>query len=223
MSKPVIVLIGMCACWAIMAQAQPPAAPPKPAPIVTDPIARDLLATDPTTPADIVRVLSILIDLGQAKAGEGLLRKLADMALDANQLADLDRQYGSGVLLKLSLAVDLQPLGKQFADRVLTAANQQARDPARIAALVAELKSPAATDRAVAIAELQRGGDAAVAVLVKLLADAANGDDRRAASDALAGLGELSTGALAAALEGDRTELAARAAGVLGHLHTPTS
>jgi CheY-like chemotaxis protein len=217
------ILIGVCACWALAAQAQPPATPPKPAPVVTDPFARDLLATNPTTPADIVRVLSLLIDLNQAKAGEGLLRKLSDMALDDDQLTELDRQYGSGMFLKFSLPADLQPLGKQFADRVLAAANKQARDPAHIAALVERLKTPSASDRAAAITELQRGGDAAVATLVKLLADSADGGDRQAASDALAALGELSIGALAAALEGDRTELAARAAGVLGNIQTSSA
>jgi hypothetical protein len=222
MSKKWILLIGVSlGCGQVLLAQQPPAG--RPAPVVTDPVARDLLATNPATPGEIIRVLNMLVDLGQAKAGEGLLSKLASLPLDDDQLADLDRQFGSGVFLKLSLAADLQPLGKQFADRVLAAANKQARDPAHIAALVERLKSPSTADRAAAIAELERGGDAAIAALIKTLAEATNPADRQAASDALAAIGDAAVGALAAILEGNRGDLAAQAAGILGNIQAPAA
>src|SRR5271170_1006312 len=83
----------------IQAQEAPP---PKPAAVVADPLARDLLATNPTTPTDILRVLDVLIELRQAKAGEPLLKQLVDIQLDDAKLAALYGEFGAAFFLKLT-------------------------------------------------------------------------------------------------------------------------
>jgi CheY-like chemotaxis protein len=194
------------------------AAPPKPAPIIADPLARDLVGTNPTTPVEIVRVLDTLIDLHQAQAGAGLLKKLTDAQLDDAKLAELYNHFGSGVFLKLSLAQPLNPAATQFAERVLAAGDKQARSPDRLAALIEQLSSPSEDLRVGAVAALKLGRDAAAIALWSVLADPARQAEHAHVEQALAALGTESIGLLAAVLESPDASLKARALAVLGRM-----
>ncbi len=196
--------------------AQEPAAPP--APVVDDPLARDLLATNPSTPAEMLRVLDVLVNLKQAKAGTGLLAKLAGANLNDEQMAALVREFGSGKFLKLSLVPELQPQGKQWADSVLAGANRRARDPEQIAALIGKLSAGDIEDRSATIAELELGGEVAVAAMITALGQAQTPEEQSPLKSALAAMRDASVDAVAVMLNDDRPESVAAAADILARM-----
>ncbi len=197
------------------------AAPPKPASVVTDPLARDLLATNPNTPVDIVRVLDVLIELRQAKAGQSLLQKLIEMQLDDGKLAELYGEFGAGVFLKLARSADLSPAAGQFADKVIAAANKQARDPQQINQLIEQLKSPASDIRARAVSQLQLAHGAAASALLAVLSDPAREAEFAHVEEALVALGGDTPGPLAAVFDGPDVSVKLRAIEVLGRVDRP--
>jgi hypothetical protein len=118
---PTLLLL-LLLCTSLQAQQ---ARPPQPAAVVIDPLVRDLLTTNPTTPGDILRVLDVLIELRQAKAGEPLLKQLVDLQLDDAKLAALYGEFGAGFFLKLARTGELNPTAGQFADKVMAAAKSR--------------------------------------------------------------------------------------------------
>ncbi len=139
------------------------AATPSPADVrvkpsrANDPVVRALLESKPSTPSQLLQAVDTLLDLGAIAEADELLKQLAGQQLDDEALAGLAQQFGSSMLLKLTLAPDLQPAGKQFADAVRTAADRLARDPQRLADLIEQLKSPESAIRRGAMVRLRSG------------------------------------------------------------------
>jgi CheY-like chemotaxis protein len=197
------------------------APPPKPAPLVTDPLARDLLSTNPTTPSDILRVLDVLVELRQAKAGEPLLKQVVEMQLDDAKLASLYGEFGAALFAKLARTAELNPAAGQFADKVIAAANKHARDPQQISQLIELLKNPSSEVRAKAARQLQLGHGDAVTALLAVLADPSREAEFAHVEEALVALGGDTPAPLAAVFEGADTALKLRAIEVLGRVDRP--
>ena len=152
----VIVIISGILAAPVWAQApkpkpgKPPAAKavPKPAaekPPVAEPTSDDpavvaILATKPSTPIECARAAAILADLGRADLAKSFIKKVLDAHLDQQQLADLSAQLGETAFFDLSSRADLQPEGKQLADAVTAVVTANRQDPARIAALIGQLR-----------------------------------------------------------------------------------
>ncbi|HEX4132763.1 MAG TPA: hypothetical protein VHZ24_22200 [Pirellulales bacterium] len=206
--------------FACFAQAQQPA-PAAPAPVPRDPVARELLATSPTTPSNMLRVINALVDLHEGRAAGPLLQRLNDTPLDDAALYDLFQEHGSSVFLKIAQQPELTPLGKQFADKVLTATNKYARSPERISALIEQLRSPSPAARAAAVVQLGLGGDAAARALLTILDDPARAVEHPAVEAALVALDAQALGAVAEAAQKSDSPSALRAIAVLGRMPTP--
>lgn len=183
-----------------------------------DPVVRALLESKPSTPSQLLQAVDTLLDLGAIAEADELLKRLAGEQLDDEALAALARQFGSSMLLKLSLAPDLQPAGKQFADAVRAAADRRARDPQRLADLIEQLKSPESAVRRAAMVRLRFGRDAAIQALVAALADKQQADARPALRAALAAFGSEAVQPLLAVARSAPAELQAEAIAVLGQI-----
>jgi hypothetical protein len=184
----------------------------------TDPIVRDLLATNPTSPANILRVVKSLIDLREAAAAKPLLTKLNDMPLDDGQLVVLFNEHGSATFLQLAGQAALAPQGKEFADKVFAAVRKLARDPENLNAMIAKLNDPQPSLRADAVTRLRSGGDAAIKALMDALSDESRQAEFPGIKDALVALNDASLEALAQAVADGNSPVAPRAATVLGRL-----
>ncbi|MEX2559645.1 MAG: hypothetical protein WD403_07005 [Pirellulales bacterium] len=198
--------------------AEAPAAAPLPP---VDPAVRAILQSDPTDPAQIVRVITVLADLGAADHAGPFVQRLVDANLDEAAQARLVEQLGSATFIKLSLSGRLPAAGRQFADSTLAAADRQARDPARIAALIERLKNPDPRARQAAIARLRTGRDSSVAALIEVLADPARAAEHEPVRLALAGQEVEAFLPLVAVIQASPPELRWQALDVLGRLDRP--
>jgi hypothetical protein len=194
------------------AGADPQAAAQSPAPSDSeDPTVQAVLAARPTTPAELTRAAGTLLELGATDEAASLVKRLAAEKLDDAALSALAEQFGTAPFLKFALAPDLQPEGRQLADAVLAAANRQARDPARLAKLIEELKNPKPALRRSAMLRLRSGRESAIQALVAVLADESRTAEHAAAGEALAGFGSEAVEPLLALVRSAEPALAAQA------------
>lgn len=209
------LLMAVAAALAAEAVAQPPAATP--AAVSDDPIVQALLDTRPGTPPRMLEVIDILISLKAAPAARPLMEQLMAAGLDAEQMAELGRTFGAGLLLKLSLSEPLQPEGKQFADAVLAAMEQQASDPARVASLVQQAADNA-PPAAGAVDQLVRGGKATAVLLTNMLLDDAQASLHPTVQRVLAAIGGDAIDPLAASLASENQAARDRCLIALAHV-----
>lgn len=191
---------------------QPATAPAEPAaeeplPEVTDPAILALIATNPSTPEDLLNTSLLLIDLKHPKHAKKYFRQLLETAVDAEQLAALGRKAGIDKVSRLTGVKEFQPQAADFVRRVVAATNEANRDPARLAELIEKLKSTDVGTSAAAIVSLRSGGNAAAQALVDVLADSARANEHRGAVAALAGIGDEGIAPLSeVALHGDEAQ-----------------
>jgi CheY-like chemotaxis protein len=190
---------------------------------VQDPVVRNLLATNPTAPENIIRVVMALIDLRQPAAAQGLMKQLSEMPLEDETLIALHKEYGSSVFVKLALQPALAPLGKQFADRVFEATNKRARDPERLKELVTRLGNPSPGLRAAAARDLLEGGDAAARVLAEALADDSRQPEAAGVQAVLTMLGKTALPEMNRLLRSENSAVVLRAIAVLGQMSSEES
>ncbi len=174
---------------------QPAAAPAEPAadeplPEVKDPAILALIATNPTTPEDLLNVSLLMVDLKYPKHAKKYFQQLLETAVEAEQLAALGRKAGIDKVSRLTGVKEFQPQAADFVRRVVAATNEANRDPARLAELIEKLKSPDVGMSSSAIVSLRSGGDAAAQALVDVLADPARASEYRGVVAALAGIGD---------------------------------
>ena len=179
---------------------------------------RELLETNPTSPAELVRVAELLIDLGAMVQAAPLTARLAQAQLDEAALAALAEQFGSATFFKFSLVEELQPDGRKFADSVLSAADKKVRDPARIAALIEQLKSPSMELRHAAIVRLRAGRESSLAALLAALAAGAQAEHHGAIGTALAAFGREALPPLVAMARDAEGALRIKAIEILGQM-----
>ncbi|MBI1903333.1 MAG: hypothetical protein HYS13_19705, partial [Planctomycetia bacterium] len=201
--------------------AQPPAPAaqqPPPPPAITDPLVREVLATNPTAPEDLVVAIRTLINLKHAAVARPYAKALLDAPMDDEAMFKLVQKLGSSPLMQMAAARDVQPEGRDAARKILEGAERYATDPNRLAGLIEQLKDPAERVRERAIGQLRYGGAAAASALLGVLADAARAPEHRTAQQALVELESNATGPLLGALQSDDAALKVHAAAVLAAL-----
>ena len=155
------------AVWLVIGTASAYAQPVSDAP--GDPAIEAALALRTTTPAEQLRSVLLLVDLGGAEHAKPLVAQLAAAELSGEQMAALVDRFGPAALMRLAHAESLAPVGPALADALLEAAGRAARDPQRLAALTAQLADPSPAARQAAIGGLAAvGADAAVLCLAAL-------------------------------------------------------
>ena len=128
------------------------------------------------------------------------LEKLQGMNLDAAAKSELQRQFGTAALLRLSRDKSLAPLGAEFAASVFQAARQQTTDPQQLAQSVSQLGAAARESRYQAATRLLRAGAYAVPPLVAAIAKGDSPGVQQEAPTILAELGDAAVGPLSAYL-----------------------
>ena len=181
-----------------------------------DPAVRSVLGANPTKPAELVRAITVLVDLDRAELARPLLAKLLNQNLKPKALVALANQFDTAVLMKLASNEQLAPQGAQLADAVLSAAARWRRDPAQIEAAIAQLADAKEGIRRQAMHRLQAASDAAVGPLLGALADPRRSAVHPAALLVLAQLGPEAAGPLSAALQSTNTAIALAAVKALG-------
>ncbi|HET6882261.1 MAG TPA: HEAT repeat domain-containing protein, partial [Pirellulales bacterium] len=164
----------------------------------SDPAVKALLATNPTTPAELLGAIDVLIDLRALDDAYGLVKRLAKSKPDENAWADLVEKFGSALFLRLAFLDDLQPEGREISDAALAAADRRARDPARLSKLIGQLQDESAAVRRGAMVRLLSGREAAIQALTAALIDPARETQRAAIRTALVQFGRDAPGPLIA-------------------------
>lgn len=176
--------------WFATAPASAQDAAAEPAPGSDDPRVRALLATNPSSAEDLFRVSMLLVDLKYPQVAKPLVDKLIETTTEEPQLAALGRKVGMLEIYRLAEVKEFQPQAAEFVKRVVDATNKANRDPARLAELIEQLKSPDLGTQAAAVLGLRTGGEAAAQALVDVLADPARKPEHRTIATALAGIGD---------------------------------
>jgi CheY-like chemotaxis protein len=183
-----------------------------------DPTVKELLATEPKAPAELVQVADLLVGLGAMAEAAPLTARLAETELDEPAMAELAEQFGSATFLRFAIVDELQPDGRKFADAVLAAVNKKVRDPGRIASLIEQLKSPSVEMRHAAIVRLRAGRESALVALVSTLAKPGQNEHEHAIGTALVAFGREALPALVVLAREADGHLPARAIDILGRM-----
>lgn len=211
MSMPIGVRRGLLlAVLALLrAPSLPAQQPPEPLPRAPETRREKLFVREPETPEDLFEAVLITVKLGQPELAHQYLQQLLDSNPDNQTLFELRRKYGPRPFVRVAQVRELQPLGDTLMQRVNEASRAFARDPQRLAELVA-LLSASPTERAWAVQELDAAGSAAAPPLVELIRTAAQPNVQAAARYALRSLGRDVTPALIGTLETDDVRLKTR-------------
>jgi hypothetical protein len=162
---------------------------------IGDPLVAAALDLPRDTPADRLRVIVALVDVGHPEAAALLLPGLLATELDDAARADLVREVGAAKLFRL-IELDVPgpegaasplPGARAFAQQALDAASALERDPARIAALIEQLNAASPEERYAARVDLratgQPGMEAALAALAAATTPEARGNLMAALAD----------------------------------------
>ncbi|MBA3484199.1 MAG: hypothetical protein H0T51_20540 [Pirellulales bacterium] len=175
------------------------------------------------TPAQKFRAVTMLIDLGHPEVASLLLPELLQGPIDDAGRAALVREFGTARFMKL-IRLDSPaapgPLAgiREFAQTCLDAAAAEATDPAKIAALIAQLNAPTEDERYAARVDLRATGDAGVAAAFAALSAAETEDARANIMAALAEMRPAVNEPLLAVLADADGTLRRDAAELAGHL-----
>jgi HEAT repeat protein/DNA-binding response OmpR family regulator len=181
---------------------------------------RAVLEGNPQTPAELVRATSLLIDLGEPALATQYVAQLGEAGLDEQALAELVRRLGSTPFLKIAREKTLEPVGREFADRAIAAASQQARDPERLRQFVDQLGDASPEVQRRAARELLDAHEFAVPPLLAVLNDPNKRALHSRARDVLAALGDDAVAPLLTVLDGPDTNAKVTAIEVLARLQS---
>lgn len=215
-----------CTQGALRADAQPPAAKADSAAVdlrLEDPAVRSVLEDNPTKPAELVRAITILVDLDRAELAKPLLAQLLKLKLDSRALTALEGEFDSAVFIKLARNSELAPQAAEFADAVLSAAATARTDPAHIAALIAQLVDPKEGVRHRAATQIRAAHEGAVGPLLQALSNPRQANLHPAVLAVFSQLGDEAAGPLSAALGSPNEAIALAAAQALGKLQSSSA
>lgn len=150
-----------------------------------DPLVKSLVDAKPTSPAELLRSIEILLNYGRIDVAKKFLDQLNAMTLTPEQLVELHTRFRSGLFLRIAREEQLQPAGGSFEKSVMEATQQAVRDRDRVAALLLQLSDPAPARRHTALVDLREARDAGVNALLQVLGDASRASEHRTMRDAL--------------------------------------
>ncbi|MDP6468636.1 MAG: hypothetical protein QF918_12890 [Pirellulaceae bacterium] len=148
-----------------------------------DPLIKSIVDAKPTSPANLVRSIEILLDYGRPDVAKTFADRLNAMTLTPGQLVELHKRFRSGIFFRIAQEELLQPAGTTIARSVMEAANQAARD--RVAPLIRQLSDPDPAQRYTAIVDLREAQDAAINAMLQVLGDASRAAEHRVVRDGL--------------------------------------
>ncbi|MFP6621496.1 MAG: hypothetical protein VB877_19280 [Pirellulaceae bacterium] len=202
---------------------KPRAAQPSAQPVEVPLVVRLLRESNPTTPFELTRAVQLMVQTSQLKEAKQYLVRLAALKMSPAEKANLQRDYGTAFFLRISLVPELQPEGSQLAELVADASYRRARDPLRIAELIARLKDPAPEVRLTAMEDLKPCGDAAVVALANILADPTRSEEFPVIRSALMKFSTIAHEPLLGYLQSSNVKQQLEIINLLGQLGHPRS
>lgn len=184
----------------------------------SDPAVKSLLATNPTTPEELLGAIDVLLSLRAFDDAYLLLQKLDKAKPGDDEWVKLVEKLGSGLFVRLALLAEMQPEGRQISDAALNAADKYARDPNRLAELIGRLSDPSPAVRRGAMLRLLSGREAAIQALVSALRDPARKAECAVIRTALVRFGRDATAPLVAVLRSNEAALRVEACRALAEL-----
>ncbi|MCA9213067.1 MAG: HEAT repeat domain-containing protein [Planctomycetales bacterium] len=184
----------------------------------SDPAVNEILLAEPKTADELVRAIDVLSSLDRHDLAKQYLDKLIALQLDKTAMANLHRRVGSGALIRLSRISELNPTAKDFAAATLKAASELREDPKRLTSLVEQTQSADLSGRRRLARELVAAGPAAVAPILKGVAENPNGDAAPYLRTAISVIGQPAVGPLVAFLDSPRESQRNAAARILGFM-----
>jgi CheY-like chemotaxis protein len=183
-----------------------------------DPAVRAVLESHPESPAQLLRAVQILADLGRADLAKPFIGELTKRKLDLQAKAVLADRFNSAVILRLARNEELAPSLAPFLDDLLKSADEFRRDAGRLKQAAKQLSDPDQAVRASAVLALSRARESAVAPLVAILADPKRAGEHGRAQAMLVQLGDVAIAPLLGTLESPDSALKTRVVQVLGRL-----
>jgi hypothetical protein len=184
----------------------------------TNPLVLAIQQSQLDTPAQQLQAAATLVRLQRPELARPMLRQLLEADLEVDTLAQLQRQFGSTLFLRLARHQQLQPEGGQLAKAVAQATSQLGQDPEQLARLIDQL---ADSERAVvraATGSLLRAGPAALPALIKQLGNPRSANQLRSLQTTLVAVGTDAIDPLIAGLQAPEADFQARVAQTLGQL-----
>lgn len=196
-------------------------APTEPQKIETDPAVLSALDLPREKPADYLRTVLLLIDLGRPELAKPIFADLLKQPLtDADRQQFVD-QFGSGSMLKLSRTKELAPDGATFAQTCLSIASAAANNPQHIADLIKQLSDPLPETRLIAQHDLASIGPAAATATIEAFAKETDRTRRGELAMGVAAMHPLVDRMLLAMLDTKDATLRTDVADILRHLQVP--
>lgn len=184
-------------------------------------ILENLRSTPPRTATELAQAVRTTLDIEQYADARYYLEQLAKLGEDDLQLFDLCGEIGSDFFLMLHSQPDLQPLGGEYSQKVLTAADRVANDPARLQELIGKLGDQSIIVRQHAFNQLRRVGDKGAAALLEVFLDPARGNEFGSVRAALRGYGDSALGPLLAAVNANDMQVRYEALSALARVKRP--
>jgi hypothetical protein len=154
-----------------------------------DTLVRTLLASNPSTAAELIRAMKIMVDIKRPEVGRLLVKRLTAVKLEPRDMDQLIEQFGSSTFIQFSSVPQLAPEMPKFVAELLSGAAAYREDPERLAKMIGLLRSDNVRARQEAIVQLARAHGAAVAPLLSVLGDPKRADEHAAARTMLVQLG----------------------------------
>lgn len=184
-------------------------------------ILENLRLTPPRTAVELAQAVRTTLDIEQYVDAKYYLEQLAKLGEDDLQLFELCGEIGSDFFLMLHSQPDLQPLAGEYSQKVLTAADRVANDPARLQQLIAKLSEQSIVIRQHAFNQLRRVGDKGAAALLEVFLDPARGSEFGNIRAALRGYGDAAVGPLLAAVNANDMQVRYEALSALARIKQP--
>lgn len=138
------------------ADAQPLGSPPEDSPLLRD----------PDTPEGAFEATLLMVDIARPRLARRYLEILITQMPNDDTLLDLRQKHGAESFLKLSNIPELQPQSVRLLERVNEAFRRRAQDPARVGALLTQLRG-SAEEQATAVVSLREGGADVVPLMLQ--------------------------------------------------------
>lgn len=184
-------------------------------------ILENLRLTPPRTAFELAQAVRTTLDIEQSAESKYYLEQLVKLGDDDLQLFELCGEVGSDFFLMLHSHPDLQPLASEYAQKVLTAADRVANDPARLQELIAKLSDQSIVIRQHAFNQLRRVGEKGAAALLEVFLDPSRGSEFGNVRAALRGYGDSALGPLLAAVNANEIQVRYEAVSALARVKQP--
>lgn len=171
-----------------------------------------------SAPADYVRDVLVLVDLGEPEFAKPIFDSLVALDLSDDQRVALVREFGTARIHRLAREEALGPQAREFVVACIEAVGKASRSDEELSQLVDQVKTGSDAARRRAIEGLQAAGEDAAKACLAELAKTDEESQQNHLREALVRLAPLSTPLIAAALDAPTPAVRAQAAWALGQI-----